>query len=481
MATAYGMRCGSRSRPPPPATRPRLTSGMPNAESFDATIRSVARASSHPPARQYPSTAAMSGLAGRALGEPHSAALDDDVLATGERLEVHAGAERAARAGQDADRQAVLGIQPVHGVGQPPADRGVHRVRGLGPVDGDDQDAVALFDQDDFFAVGFFAHAGDASHHGLARYRDWVVCKTRTRSNSTRGPHGHDRYRAVGTHQVGSGPDRARDGHHAALPQALLPLGGARAGEPAPRRGPAGVQPLRRHVADGRADPVGGLLREARLRPAAVHAEPRHARGRADRRLLQEDRLHQRQPRERRRGAAVRRPCRGVPRRRLRRIPADAVGEQDRLRRPHRLREGRAERRRADRADGRHRRSGDPDLPDPRHLAGQATRADRAVGPRQDRADLVRLPVRAEPGGPAEHSAARQDHHGRCCRRSTSSPSSARTRTSTRSTRMSGTSCSGRSTNSPPNAGCRSSADHGSAGPTQRHRRPGRHHGASRA
>ena len=62
---------------------------------------------------------------------------------------------------------------------------------------------------------------------------------------------------------------------------------------------------------------------------------------------------------------------------------------------------------------GRHRRSGDTDLPDPRYLAGQATRADRAVGPRQDRADLVRLPVRAEPGGPAEHSAARQDHHGR--------------------------------------------------------------------
>src|SRR4051794_1345520 len=50
IAIAGGMRCGSRSRPPPPATRPRFTSGMPNSESFAATIRSVASASSIPPA-----------------------------------------------------------------------------------------------------------------------------------------------------------------------------------------------------------------------------------------------------------------------------------------------------------------------------------------------------------------------------------------------------------------------------------------------
>ena len=112
----------------------------------------------------------------------------------------------------------------------------------------------------------------------------------------------------------------------------------------------------------------------------ALHAEPRHALGRADRRLLQEDRLHQRQPRERRRGAALRRTRRGVPRRRLRRLPADAFGEQDRLRRPHGLREGRAQRRGADRAHGRHRRPGDPALPVPRHVAGQAARPDRTPG-----------------------------------------------------------------------------------------------------
>ena len=40
--------------------------------------------------------------------------------------------------------------------------------------------------------------------------------------------------------------------------------------------------------------------------------------------FFKQDRLHQRQPRERRRGAALRRPGGGVPRRRLRRVPADA-------------------------------------------------------------------------------------------------------------------------------------------------------------
>ncbi len=54
--------------------------------------------------------------------------------------------------------------------------------------------------------------------------------------------------------------------------------------------------------------------------------------------FFRRDRLHQRQPRERRRGAALWRPGRGVPRRGLRRVPADVLGEQDRLRRPHRLR-----------------------------------------------------------------------------------------------------------------------------------------------
>ena len=43
---------------------------------------------------------------------------------------------------------------------RPLADRGVDRVLGLRPVDGDDQDPVPLFDQDFGFGVdGFFAHS----------------------------------------------------------------------------------------------------------------------------------------------------------------------------------------------------------------------------------------------------------------------------------------------------------------------------------
>ena len=245
----------------------------------------------------------------------------------------------------DADRQAVLGVQPVHGVGQSPADRGIHRVLGLGPVDGDDQDPVALFDQDDFFALGFFAHAVMLATGVSPLQPTGYYVKTRTRSNSTGGPMATTDIEPSELTKWDPGLTERVMGMTPAVPQAVLPLGGARAGEHAARRGAAGVQPLRRHVPDGRADPRRRLLPEARLRAAAVHAEPRHADDGTDGRLLQEDRLHQRQPRERRRGAAVRRPRRRVSRRRLRRVPADAVGEQDRLRRPHRLREGRPQRR----------------------------------------------------------------------------------------------------------------------------------------
>ena len=95
----------------------------------------------------------------RTFGEAHAAALDDGTLAAGERLEVHARAERAARAGQDPHRQAGVAVEPIHGVGQAPADRGIDRVLGLRPVDGDDQDPVPLFDQDFGFGVGLFVRS----------------------------------------------------------------------------------------------------------------------------------------------------------------------------------------------------------------------------------------------------------------------------------------------------------------------------------
>ena len=172
------------------------------------------------------------------------------------------------------------------------------------------------------------------------------------------------------------------------------------------------VQPLRRHVADGRADPVGRLLREVRLRPPDVHAEPRHARVGPTGDFFKKTGFiranHENADEALRSGGLVvvfpggdydvYRPTlsenkidfggrtgyvkaalnAGVPI-----VPTCRIGGQE-----------------------------TPALPDPRHLAGQTPRADRATGPRQDRADLVRLPIRPEPGGPAEHSAAHQDHDG---------------------------------------------------------------------
>ena len=74
--------CGSRNRPPAPATRPRLTSGRPNLASSEATIRSQASASSQPPARAYPSMAAMIGLVGgRSVMPPKPRPSHDRVVA----------------------------------------------------------------------------------------------------------------------------------------------------------------------------------------------------------------------------------------------------------------------------------------------------------------------------------------------------------------------------------------------------------------
>jgi hypothetical protein len=67
MAMPAGIRRGSLTSPPAAATRPRLTSGMPNLASSAATIRSQASATSQPPASAHPSTAAISGLRGGAL------------------------------------------------------------------------------------------------------------------------------------------------------------------------------------------------------------------------------------------------------------------------------------------------------------------------------------------------------------------------------------------------------------------------------
>src|SRR5262249_58111952 len=59
-----GRGAGGGPARPRPATSPLVTSGRPNVAVSLATIRSHASAISNPPARAYPSTAAMTGLAG---------------------------------------------------------------------------------------------------------------------------------------------------------------------------------------------------------------------------------------------------------------------------------------------------------------------------------------------------------------------------------------------------------------------------------
>ena len=58
--------------PPPPGTSPTVVSGRPNTAVSSATIRSQHRASSQPPPRAYPCTAAITGC-GRASTPPNAA------------------------------------------------------------------------------------------------------------------------------------------------------------------------------------------------------------------------------------------------------------------------------------------------------------------------------------------------------------------------------------------------------------------------
>ena len=99
------------------------------------------------------------GFDWRLLGEAETASADRHVLAARERLEIHTRAERAAGTGDDADRQSGVAVETVHGLGEPLAHLRVDGVLGLRPVDGDDQDPVALFDQYCLFAV--VSHGAD--------------------------------------------------------------------------------------------------------------------------------------------------------------------------------------------------------------------------------------------------------------------------------------------------------------------------------
>ena len=112
----------------------------------------------------------------------------------------------------------------------------------------------------------------------MARYTDWVLCKTRTRSNSTRGTPGP---RAI---SEPSEVTKWDPGLTERVMGILRPL--IKGYHRAEVRGlenfpPGGALVVSNHsgglFADGRAGVRDRLLREVRLRPAGLHAEPRHA------------------------------------------------------------------------------------------------------------------------------------------------------------------------------------------------------------
>ena len=82
-------------------------------------------------------------LARRPLGEADAAAGDRDDLTCDERLEVHARAEVAARAGDDRRPTGRRVVEFVHRVGETLADGEVDRVARIRPIDGDDENASA--------------------------------------------------------------------------------------------------------------------------------------------------------------------------------------------------------------------------------------------------------------------------------------------------------------------------------------------------
>ena len=142
------MRRGSSRAAPPPGHQGALDLGH-------AELAALAR--HHQVARQHQLEAAGQRvafhrgderLARRRDGDAAEAAARDHRLVTAHPgLEVHPGAERAARPGQHPDPQVVVGVELVGGRRQGAGGRAVERVPRLGPADGDDLDVAAPLDR----------------------------------------------------------------------------------------------------------------------------------------------------------------------------------------------------------------------------------------------------------------------------------------------------------------------------------------------
>lgn len=92
-----------------------------------------------------------------------------DALAAREGPEVHAGAEGAARAGQDRDDEFVVLLEVVDCGGECLCGRFVDRVAGVWPVDRDDEDSAVVL-SDDFVAhtwpIAFVSRARGLGRQG---------------------------------------------------------------------------------------------------------------------------------------------------------------------------------------------------------------------------------------------------------------------------------------------------------------------------
>ena len=149
------MRRGRRSSAPPAATSERLTSGIAEPGPARGDDQVAGQRDLEPAGDREALDRGDERLARRALDDAREAAVADPrALAGDEGLEVHAGAEARARAGEDADREVAVGVELVERRGDPLGQRQVDRVARLGAVERDEQHAVAALGEDGLVGHG---------------------------------------------------------------------------------------------------------------------------------------------------------------------------------------------------------------------------------------------------------------------------------------------------------------------------------------
>ena len=129
---------GSRTVPPSISGTPQRRQKTPSTASSSATRRSHHSASSSPPATACPAIAAITGLARRIrvgpIG-PSPSSLDAVAVGAADRLEVGAGAERAALAVQHRDGRIRIGVEGAKRIGERRRGGAVDRVAALRAIE----------------------------------------------------------------------------------------------------------------------------------------------------------------------------------------------------------------------------------------------------------------------------------------------------------------------------------------------------------